>query len=231
MGVHACAEPLRAEPSRATPVPWDPGQGTSLLTRVAPPHRGRDIPGCDDPVTGLRRDPLGSAAVHAGPSPSSYTTHLRQAPLGGAQVWGCSRAPAGFRVGAGHGALIEYSLTRGGVAAQATSRAPTGRTNPAEVPGGPGGRAFARRVRAAVVANFTLQRSCARGRPGRSASSPARAPSVNKLYSPGGRVTPIRVSGSKFEPGPVTSDVGARREALDLVRASSGSGSSAPPPY
>ena len=32
--------------------------------------------------------------------------------------WG-SRAPAGFRVGAGHGALIEYSLTRGGVAVQA----------------------------------------------------------------------------------------------------------------
>ena len=101
------------------PCPRDPGQGTSLLTRVAPPHRGRDIPGCDDPVTGLRRDPLGSTAVHAGPSPSSYTTHLRQAPLDGAQVWGGSRAPAGFRVGAGHGALIETSLTRGGVAAQA----------------------------------------------------------------------------------------------------------------
>jgi hypothetical protein len=40
---------------------------------------------CLDPVPDLRRDPLGratgSTAVHAGPGPSSYTTHVRQAPL------------------------------------------------------------------------------------------------------------------------------------------------------
>lgn len=35
-------------------------------------------------------------------------------------MWGGSRAPAGFRVGAGHGALIETSLTRGGVAVRHT---------------------------------------------------------------------------------------------------------------
>ena len=108
--------------------------------------------------------PTGSAAVHAGPSPSSYTTHIRQAPSEELGPGGDALAPAGFRVGAGHGALIETSLTRGGVAAQATSRAPTGRTNPAEVPGGPGGRVSARRVRAAVVAIFPLQRCCAQGR-------------------------------------------------------------------
>ena len=48
-----------------------------------------------------------------------------------------------------HGESIESSLTRGGAAAQAIL-ATNGRTNPAEVPGGPGGRVFARRVRAAV---------------------------------------------------------------------------------
>jgi hypothetical protein len=37
-----------------------------------------------------------------------------------------------------------------------------------------------------------------RGPPRRPASSPARAPSVNKNYSPGGRATPIRVTGSNF---------------------------------
>ena len=168
-------------------------------------------------MTGLRRDPLGSAAVHAGPGPSSYTMHVRQVPLTERRYRGAARALAGFRVGAGLGAPIVTSLTRGGVAAQAPW-APTGRTNPAEVPGGPGGRAFARRVRAAVVAILLYNGVAPWVPPGRLASSPARAPSVNKLYSPGGRVTLIRVSGSKFEPGPVTSDVGARREALDLVR-------------
>ena len=81
-----CAPSLAVRPLAAGP--W---ARVSLSTRMAPPHRGRDIPGRHDPVTGLRRDPLGSAAVHAGPSPSSYTTHVRQAHLGGAQVWG---APA-----------------------------------------------------------------------------------------------------------------------------------------
>ena len=77
--------------------------------------------------------------------------------------WG-SRAPAGFRVGAGHGALIESSLTNPRRRCTSGTLGPTmGRTNPAEVPGGPGGRVSARRVRAAVVANlFTLQRCCAR---------------------------------------------------------------------
>ena len=118
--------PSPCAPSLAVrPLVTGPWARVSLLTRVAPSHCGRDIPGRHDPATGLRRDPLGSAAVHAGPGPSSYTTHVRQVPLGGAQVWGGSRAPAGFRVGAGHGALIETSLTRGGVAAQA-HRGPNG---------------------------------------------------------------------------------------------------------
>ncbi len=77
------------------PLVAGPWARVSLFTRVALPHCWRDIPGRHDPVTGLRRDPLGSSAVHAGPCPSSYTTHNRQAPSD-VRRWG--GAPARWQV-------------------------------------------------------------------------------------------------------------------------------------
>ena len=69
----------------------------------------------------------------------------------------CSAGTRGFRVGAGYGA--DQDLTNPG--SSGINGAPTGRTNPAEVPGGPGGRMFARRVSAPGCGceSFTLQRS------------------------------------------------------------------------
>ena len=183
MGVHACAEPLRAEPGRAAPVPWDPGQGTSLLTRVAPPHRGRDIPGCDDPVTGLRRDPLGSTAVHAGPSPSSYTTHLAGTPGRSA---GVGRLPrAGRFPSRGRSRRSDRDFTnprrRGSTGTPGPQRValtqPKSQAGPAVAcshagSGPPWWRSF--------LYNGVAPRVAA----GWPASSPARAPSVNKHIHP-----------------------------------------------
>ena len=48
---------------------------------------------------------------------------------------------------------------------------------------------------------------------GRPASTPVGAPSVNKSYSPGGELTPIRVSVQKFGRGSVASDTGSSHRA------------------
>ena len=97
--------------------PAGPGvAGSAPIAAARPPdHTGVPRPSLRSPS-----GPTGSAAVHAGAGPSSYTTHVRQAPLPVRRSgWGSEGrrgAPAGsgFRVGAGHGAPIETSLTRGG---------------------------------------------------------------------------------------------------------------------
>jgi hypothetical protein len=97
--------------------------------------------------------------------------------------WG-SRAPAGFRVGAGHGALIEYSLTRGGVAVQAPQASLWA---PLTQPKTQAGLAVACSHAGSGPPwwrIFLLYNEVAPGNPGRPASSPARAPSVNKHIHP-----------------------------------------------
>ena len=141
--------------------------------------------GRSSPDTALRTPPRPGRAPHDPARGAPAANRIAGTP-GGAQVpWGSRAPPAGFRVGAGHGALIESSLTNPRRRGTSGTLGPTlGRTNPAEVPGGPGGRVSARRVRAAVVANLLLYNGVAPGNPGRPASSPARAPSVNKHIHP-----------------------------------------------
>ena len=111
-GVHACAVPKRracAEPTRAASAePCSAGRvvrslvlGTlskgimrltdgSLPLRAQPQSRP-DHTGVPRPSAWSSSGPTGSTAVHAGPSSSSYTTHLRQVPLAERR---CPGAPA-----------------------------------------------------------------------------------------------------------------------------------------
>ena len=56
-------------------------------------------------------------------------------------------------------------------------------------------------------------RKVAPGYTWRPASTPVGAPCVNKSYSPGGELTPIRVSVQKFGRGSVASDTGSSHRA------------------
>jgi hypothetical protein len=154
------------------------GQGGPLSTHPSRPSAGAGLAALRPAVRALRGRGLGSATVHAGPSPSSYTTHAAGA--GPDRRHGLPRAAGSW--GRSRPTDPVITNTGGGARDQAFGPQPAALTQPKSQ--------AARRLRARTSGSgrrraLFLYNGVAPGiSPGRPASPPARAPCVNKHIHP-----------------------------------------------